>query len=379
MKVLLQNAYRLARVFGIEVRVHYTWLIVFGLVTWSLAGGFFAPRFPAWSLGQHVLAGTAASLLFFSSVLVHELGHSLVAMRRGVAVRRITLFIFGGAAQIERDADRPADELAIAAAGPATSLALALVYEALALALPWEPARTVGGWLARVNVTLALFNLLPGFPLDGGRLFRAAVWWATGDFRRATFLAARMGQMLAYLLIVGGILVTFTGAFVSGVWLVFIGWFLNNAAEASYRHTVLNEFLRGVPVSRLMSREYVAVAPGVTVEELVFDVLLPRTARSALVLGGDGQLAGIVTLTDVKRVPREQWGAVSVEEIMTPAPRVVTVQPETELPQLLRRLDDGDLHLLPVVRQEAGGAVVEGVVSRSHLIRYLRLREELGF
>ena len=375
---MLQNAYRVGAIAGIEVRVHYTWLIVFGLVTWSLAGGFFAPRFPAWGLGQHVLAGVVTSLLFFASVLVHELGHSLVAIRRGVPVRRITLFIFGGAAQIERDADRPADELAIAAAGPAASLGLAALYAAVALALPVAAVQAVAGWLARINVTLAVFNLLPGFPLDGGRLLRALLWQATGDFRRSTLTAARAGQAIAYLMILGGILISLTGGFVSGMWLVFLGWFLNNAAEISYRQSVLSEFLRGVPVRELMSRDYVGVAPEVPVDELVFGVLLPRTARSAVVLR-DGRLAGMVTITDVKKVPRERWGDVTVGEIMTPAPAVVTVGPETELLQLLRRLDEGDLHVLPVIRQGTDGAVIEGIVSRSHLIRYLRLREELGF
>lgn len=375
---MLQNAYRVGAIAGIEVRVHYTWLIVFGLVTWSLAGGFFAPRFPGWGLGQHVLAGVATSLLFFASVLVHELGHSLVAVRRGVPVRRITLFIFGGAAQIEREADRPADELAIAAAGPATSLGLAALYAAVALAAPAAAVQAVAGWLARINVTLAVFNLLPGFPLDGGRLFRAALWQATGDFRRSTLTAARAGQLIAYVMILAGIFLALTGGFVSGMWLVFLGWFLNNAAEISYRQSVLSEFLRGVPVRELMSRDYVGVAPELPVEELVFGVLLPRAARSAVVLR-DGRLAGMVTLTDVKKVPRERWGGVTVGEIMTPAPAVVTVGPETELMQLLRRLDEGDLHVLPVIREGTGGPVVEGIVSRSHLIRYLRLREELGF
>lgn len=375
---LLQNAYRLTSIAGIEIRIHYTWLIIFGLVTWSLTGGFFAVRFPDWGPGRMIVAAVITSLLFFSSVLIHELGHSLVAKSRRVPVRRITLFIFGGAAQIEREADRPGDELAIAAAGPATSLGLALLFGGIALAFPMEPMRAIAFLLARINVTLAVFNLLPGFPLDGGRLFRAFLWRMTGDFRRSTYIASQAGQGIAYLLILAGILFTFTGGLLNGLWLVFIGWFLNNAAEASYRSAVVSESLRGIPVRQLMSSEYIAVEPSIPVSDLVHEVLLPRTARSAVVLQ-DGRLAGIVTLTDIKKVARDRWERVTVGEIMTPVPRVVTVEPESEVLQLLRRLDEGDLHVLPVIRDGDDGPVVAGIVSRSHLIRFLRLREDLGF
>lgn len=376
MLFLLRNAYRVASILGIQIHVHYTWLIIFGLITWSLAEGFFAVRFPGWSAFQVIAAGLTTSLLFFSSVLIHELGHSLVAIRRGVPVRRITLFIFGGVAQIEKDADRPEDELAIAAAGPAISLALALLFGALALALPGAAAEAVTGWLWRINVTLAVFNLLPGFPLDGGRLLRAALWRATGDFRRATHIAARGGTVIAHLLILAGFFLTFTQG-LGGLWFVLIGWFLKNAAEVGYRQALMSEFLRGVTVRQLMSRDFVAVAPELSVDRLVHEVLLPRHVRSAIVLA-DGRLAGIVTLTDIKGTPRQRWEAVTVGEVMTPASRVVSVTPDQEVLHLIQGLDERDLHVLPVVRDGAGGQVVEGIVSRSHVISFFRVREEIG-
>jgi len=228
------RAFSLGKVFGIEFRLHYTWFVIFILVTVSLV-------FPHWLSPLYWIMAIAASLLFFASVLAHELAHSLVGRANGIPVKSITLFIFGGVALMTREATRPNAELKMAAAGPACSLAIGGLF-----ALIWLVTRGVAtsvaemaGWLAVINIALAVFNMIPGFPLDGGRIFRAILWRATGNYQRSTLLATWVGRGVAYLFILGGILIILLHPFglswFDGVWLAFIGWFLGNAASASYR------------------------------------------------------------------------------------------------------------------------------------------------
>jgi len=247
---------KLGRIFGIPLELHPSWFLIFGLVTWSLAIGYFPVEYPTLPMVAYWMLGAATSLLFFGSVLIHELGHSVVALRNQVPVRRIILFIFGGVAQIGREPPDAGTEFRIAIAGPLSSLGLAAGFAGLwwlDQAIPYLDAPSV--WLMRINLLLAFFNLIPGFPLDGGRILRAVIWHFTGNFYRATQVAVFTGQLAAFGFISLGILIILTGYWLNGLWLVFIGWFLQNAAAASYAQTSLQESLRDVTVAQAMTRD----------------------------------------------------------------------------------------------------------------------------
>lgn len=312
----MEGSVRIARVFGIPIEIHYTWLIVFGLVAWSLATGYFPRAGADLTTAAVIVLSVGATLLFFAALLVHELAHAYVAMRGGLPVRRITLFIFGGVAQMEREPRTASGEFRMAIAGPLTSLVIA--------GAAWAAARASGGglralfqYLALINAAVALFNMVPAFPLDGGRVFRAAVWWATKSLSRATRVASLVGQGFAYLFMLLGVLQIFTGRLGGGLWLVFIGWFLLQAAQAGYQQVLIRRALRGVKVREVMREEIAAVPPGISLTAFVQDYLL-RAPTSEFCVMDDGRLRGLISLDDVKRVPREQWDAVPVAQVMTP-------------------------------------------------------------
>ena len=363
----------LGRIRGIPIGIHSTWLIVFGLLTYSLADRVFPARHEGWSAAQYWVAGALASLLLFASVLAHELGHAVVAQARGIPVRRITLFIFGGVAELGEESETPGDEFRIAIAGPAVSVAVAAVAGLLWAATRGvsEHAAAVFAYLASANVLLVLFNLIPAYPLDGGRVFRAALWRGTGSMERATRMAASVGMVIGFLFIVGGIVLVFQ-ATISGIWLVAIGWFLRSAAQQAAQQLVLRRVFEGVRAGALMDREPATVAPGVTLAELVEGYILGRNARGLPVVEGRS-LEGIVTLTDVKGVPREEWARLRVRDRMTPRDRLVTVSPETGLDAVLRAMAQRDIHQVPVVRDGA----LAGLLTRNAVIQFLQLREAL--
>lgn len=364
----------LVRVAGIEVGVHYTWLIAFALITFSLAVGFFPVITPGYAVVTYWLVGATAALLLFVSVLVHEFSHSLVAKARGIPVQSITLFIFGGVSNIQEEPENPRDEFLIAVVGPVSSLLLAGVFWGIFLVIgpATRPSGALVFYLAIINVILAVFNLLPGFPLDGGRVLRAVLWAITGSLRQATNWASGVGQVFAFLLIIWGVLLIFAGSFLGGIWIAFIGWFLNNAAESSRRELAAREAFRGVRVGDIMTPEPSIVSPHLPVRSMIQDYALRRGVRAVLI-AEDGQLAGIATMTDVHKVMPEHWGDTTVGEIMTPAP-LVTVGPNVDLQSALRLMGERDLNQLPVVED---GRLV-GLLTRSNVIQFLRLREEIG-
>jgi len=364
----------IARIWGIPISVHVSWLVVFALVASSLAAGYFPERHAGWGAATRWALGAVTSLAFFASVLVHELGHSRVALRYGIPIRGITLFVFGGVAQIGREPDSPGAEFRIAIAGPLTSLGLAALFGGVGIvgadvALVSVPAQ----WLARINLAVALFNLLPGFPLDGGRVLRAAVWAWTGSFDRGNRAAAAAGEVLAILLIGFGALRAMGGDVVGGIWIALIGWFLQNAVAAGRAEATLRELLRGATVSQAMARDCVPVAPDLTLEQLVHDEVL-GAGRRCFVVAEDGQLRGLLTLHEVKGVPREQWSRAKVEEVMQPAQALAVVRPDEDLLGALGKMDDAKVAQLPVV---ADGHWL-GMLDREHILHYMRVRAELG-
>ena len=364
----------IAWIWGIPISVHVSWLLVFALVAGSLAAGYFPEREPGWGAPTRWVLGALTSLAFFASVLVHELGHSRVALRYGIPIRGITLFVFGGVAQIGREPDSPGAEFRIAIAGPLTSLALAALFGGVgtvagSMALVSVPAL----WLARINLFVALFNLLPGFPLDGGRVLRAAVWAWTGSFDRANRAAAAAGEVLALALIGVGTLRALGGDVAGGIWMALIGWFLHSAVAAGRAQAALRDLLRGATVSQAMARDCPSVAPDLTLERLVHDEVL-GAGRRCFVVEEDGHLRGLLTLHEVKGVPREQWSRAKVEEVMQPAQALSVVGPEEALLGALQKMDDAKVAQLPVV---ADGHWL-GMLDREHILHYMRVRAELG-
>jgi Zn-dependent protease/predicted transcriptional regulator len=364
----------IAWIWGIPISVHVSWLLVFALVAGSLAAGYFPERQPGWGAATRWVLGALTSLAFFASVLVHELGHSRVALRHGIPIRGITLFVFGGVAQIGREPGSPGAEFRIAIAGPLTSLALAAIFGGVgtvggSMALVSVPAL----WLARINLAVALFNLLPGFPLDGGRVLRAAVWAWTGSFDRANRAAAASGEVLALVLIGVGTLRAMGGDVAGGIWIALIGWFLHSAVMAGRAEAGLRGLLRGATVRQAMARDCPSVAPGLTLERLVSEEVL-GAGRRCFVVAEDGKLRGLLTLHEVKGVPRDRWDRVTVDEVMQPAQALATVAQEEDLLVALEKMDDAKVAQLPVVDE---GRWL-GILDREHILHYMRVRAELG-
>jgi len=370
----MKSSFRLGRIAGIEIGFHYSWLLAFTLIAWSLAQGFFPQYYPGWDVATYWVTGILAALFLFVSVLVHELAHSLVAMAKGLPVRSITLFIFGGVSNIEGEPERPRVELVMAVMGPLASLVLAGLFWGLRQLVGGEGSPLVAmlSYLALINALLAGFNLLPGFPLDGGRVLRSILWSTTGSLTRATNIAATVGRFFGWGLIGFGVFQLFTGNFLGGVWIAFIGWFLSNAADASRREVTLREHLRGVRVKQVMDQSPEIISVQSPIEEVVRDVFLQRHRRAAAVYQDD-QLVGIVTITDVKGQPQQKWARTPVKEIMTRQP-LYSVGMDDDLNSALRLLVQHDLNQLPVLEE---GRLV-GFLNRADIIRYLQLSQELG-
>jgi len=321
--------------------------------------------------------GIATSLLFFASVLAHELSHSLVGRVNGVHINSITLFIFGGVAQMTREVTRASAELKMAAAGPACSLVIGGLFGLL-----WfltrgtlEPLADMALLLAQVNVLLALFNLIPGFPLDGGRVFRAILWQSTGNYGHSTRIATRVGQGVGYLFILGGILIIFIlpQAWFNGLWLAFIGWFLENAASASYRQAKWREVLHGFTAADLMTTDYPVAPDDITVGQLVQRYVFPG-GRRFFVVANEGRLQGMLTLHNIKTVPQQRWNVTQVGEIMTPLDKLKVAYPSQDALSILEQMGESDINQVPVVSE----GIVIGLIARDNLIRFLRTRSELG-
>jgi Zn-dependent protease len=371
----MNGSLRLGKLFGIPLQVSYTWFFIFAMVTLSLAMYYFPANYPRWSPTTYWLVGLATSLLFFGSVVAHELAHSLVARARGIPVRSITLFIFGGVASITREARRPGGELLMALVGPLTSLILAGLFSAIWLLTRGfsQPLAALTRYLGWINLSLAFFNLIPGFPLDGGRVLRSIVWWLTGDIRRATRLASLVGQGVAALFIIVGLGMAVAGRWANGLWLVFIGWFLENAAVRSYQQLVLRQALKGVTVAEVMSRDCLTVPGEMPLTRLVYDYLLGMGRRCFLV-ADEGRLQGLLTVHNVRGVPRSRWDEVSVAQTMTPFDALKKAAPQDEALNVLERMDEEDVNQMPVVE---GGQLV-GLVGRDRLLHLVRTRLALG-
>jgi len=371
----MNGSLNLGRVLGIPIRLHATWFLIAVLVTVSLATGFFPRQYDGWSPPTYWLVGGVTAVLFFSSVLLHELGHSVVALREKVPVKSITLFVFGGVAQIGAEPPTAGAEFRIAIAGPLVSFALAAVFTGLGAALGSIGVLAAPlAYLGQINLLLGAFNLIPGFPLDGGRVFRALLWKTGGNFRSATRWASRVGQLVAMGFVLFGIAqFFFGGGLVGGLWYVFIGWFLNNAAQSSYQQVVLRDTLSGVKARSVMTQQCQTVPAGTRVDRLVEENILGQGQRCFFV-ADQGDLKGLVTLHNIRRVAPGRREEMTADQVMTPADAVYAVHPEDDVMAVLQRMDESDVNQVPVVD---GGRLL-GLITRESLLHEIRLRAELA-
>ncbi|MHB8577053.1 MAG: site-2 protease family protein [Dehalococcoidia bacterium] len=371
------GSFTIARIAGIPIRIHFTWVFVLGLVSWSLAESAFPSSYPGWSRATYWITAVIAALLLFLSVLLHELSHSFVARARGIAVEGITLFIFGGVSQISEDARTPGSEFSIAVVGPVTSLVLGGICGLLVLAFGGTSGqvKAVLEYLASINVLLGLFNLIPGFPLDGGRVLRAIVWQRTKSLLRATVVVVGVSRTVGFLMIFVGVLITFNGGGFGGLWIAFIGWFLENAAGAALSQMSLHNTFGGVTVRDAMRTAFRTVVPALPISSLVEDYIAGSHERSFPVYGGS-HLWGIVTLADVAHVPKERWPETPVEQIMTPRERLKTALAEAPIETIVGDLQRDGVKQLVVL--EGDPERVAGLISRADLMDYLQVHQLLA-
>lgn len=361
---------------GVDLAIHPSWLVIAFLITYSLAVAQFPDQYPGWSDGLYWVVAAGTAFLFFASVLAHELSHALVARRFGLRVQGITLFIFGGTTSIDSDSRSPREEAFIALAGPATSIVLGGAFLGLELVVDQPQVAALLRWLGVINLVLGVFNLIPGFPMDGGRVLRALLWRVRGDRLVATRNAAVVGRLLAYVLIALGVLWALSpGGLFAGIWLALIGWFLSNAAEATVAQAGVERSLAGVRVRDAMDTDPPSVSPNEPVSDLVSERMLRGEDRSFLVRHDDGGLAGIVTLGDVRRLPRDDWAAARVTDIMTRFADLAVIQPDAPLADALRVVQERDVGQLPVMGE---GREPVGVVTRRGILRLIEARMKLG-
>ena len=371
---MTQHSIPLGKILGIKIGLDYSWFVIFALLTWMLADSYYPDEFKHWSPLLYWLMGAVTAIMLFVSVLLHELGHSVVALRYKIPVSSITLFLFGGIAQIGAEPPSAVAEFFIAIAGPLVSLALAvLFYVAQPLISGMEPLLGLAKYLAYINMALVLFNLIPGYPLDGGRVFRAIVWAITGNMRRSTLIAANVGRFFASVLIFAGVWQMFRGNFGGGLWVAFIGWFLDNAASVEIQQVVLQGLLTGHRVSQAMSTHCATIPEDLTLQQLVDEQILGSGQRSFLVNRGDKTI-GLITLHRIKEVPRHEWATTSAAQVMLPFEQLKCVDFDTELWSALQDMDRNGVNQMPVVRDRH----VVGMLSREDAITFLRTLQEFG-
>ena len=366
---------RIGRFFGFDISIHWSWIFIFFLVTGTFAEGILQDSFPAWDGLQRWSVGALISIVFFFSILLHEVSHSVIARRYGLPVTNITLFVFGGVSNLGKEPDGPRQEFWIAIVGPLTSMGIAGLF-ALGYAGLFDVERgaaDVSLNLALINLSIGVFNLIPGFPLDGGRVLRSILWARQRDQLSATKLASRVGQVVANLIMAGGVALFLFVDFVAGLWFFLIGNFLRSASAASYETLFMETVLKGVPVTVVARQDFVPVSPELTVQQLIEDHVLAGHGRACPVMAGE-ELLGLVTLHDTRQIPRDEWPRVTVYRAMTPVSKLRTVSTKDELPQVLALMAGNDINQVPLM----DGRLLRGLVHRADVLRYIQTRQEIG-
>ena len=370
----MSGTFGLGRLFGVAVRIHFSWIFIFALVAWSLAASWLPSQYLGWSGGQYWAVGVIGSALLFVCVLIHELSHSLEAIRRGRRVRSITLFFLGGVSEIEEESRTAGEEFWVSIVGPLTSLALAALFGLMYLNFRSGPGQVAAllQYLMVVNLAVGVFNLLPAFPLDGGRVLRALVWRATKSHERATRVASFTGSALGFGLIGLGIVFVFVNSLVSGIWLVFIGWFIQSAASSARRESVDRLAVSGRTVGEAMDEDFPSVPPGMSIQTLLDERISRDFERAYLVMLGD-TFHGLITATDVRGVPVERRAEKWVSEVMTRAEDALTLPPDAPLEEGLRILAQRNVHQLVVM----DSGVPVGLLTRAGVLRVMEVAELL--
>jgi Zn-dependent protease/predicted transcriptional regulator len=367
---------KIGRVFGIPIYLHPTWFIFFILIAYLLAGQFAGspPHTPG---PKEWAAAIVVSLLLFASVILHELGHSVISLRYKIPVVSITLYFFGGLARIAKEPEKPIQEFNIAIAGPVVSFALAGVFYGLSFAFAKNQLISAAtGYLAEINGIMGLFNLAPGFPLDGGRILRAAAWAITGSYARATRIASQGGKLIAYAMIIyGAYQALFASNIQGGIWIAFIGWFLLTAAQESYAQVAIREALEGLRAADIMSLDLPTVPRDISLEE--YGHLVLRTGRRCHLVASNGQLSGLMTTHALNTIAREEWHNTSVQAAMLPLEKVRWAAPEEPVLAVLDRMQSEDVNQMPVLQSDPDPHVV-GIVSRDSILRVIQARTEIG-
>ena len=371
---MIRHNLPLGRVLGIPIGLDYSWFVIFALLTWMLAGSYYPAEFKDWTPVLYWFMGAVTAIMLFVSVLLHELGHSLVALRYRVPVRSITLFLFGGVARIGAEPPSARAEFVIAIAGPFVSMILAaLFYAVQPLVAGIEPLVGLAKYLTYINLALLLFNLIPGYPLDGGRVLRAIVWTLTGNMRRATLLAANVGRFFAFLFIFAGVWQMFNGNLGGGLWVAFIGWFLDNAASMQVQQVMFQGLLAGHRVAQAVNTHCAAVSADLTLQKLVDEHILGSGQRCFLVNHGNNTV-GLITLHRIKHVPRRDWPTTRVAQAMLPLDQIKRIDADTALWTALQKMDRDGVNQLPVTRKNR----VIGMLSRADVLTYMGTLKELA-
>ena len=363
------RSFRIGRIFGFPVRVDFSWFLGFILFSVLLSASFLPEAYPEWDTLHHWIVGITIILLLFGSVLAHELSHSIVSRKKGIPVTSITLFIFGGMAQIDKEAAQPKTELLISVAGPASSLLLAGIFYGIAyLCKDWNVYLfALTGYLSYVNLILAAFNMIPGFPLDGGRVLRALIWMATGNYSRATKISTTAGSAISIIMIAAGVLIFFLWGYFSGIWLIFIGFILNSAARAGYQQTALRESLKGYTAQDVIIRDAPRLPRYVNLMDLVEGAFAKSPHNLYLVTDGDA-LAGILTVWQIRKVPQRQWNLTTAAHIMVPVEQLPAVRPTEDASSVLEKFARGRDDAVAV----SSDGKVTGIITRQSLFDFAR-------
>jgi Zn-dependent protease/predicted transcriptional regulator len=375
----MRSSIRLGKLFGIEIGLHYSWFLIALLITMSLGSQFQASH-AEWGTNVIWALSVLTALLFFITLLAHEMSHALVARARGLTTKAITLFALGGVAQIEKEPEDAKTEFLVGIVGPLSSAVIGVASLGIAWAVGWHIRATPGTpleamfvWLGYINLSLAAFNMIPGYPLDGGRILRSILWLASRDAVRATERAATVGKVIALLFIALGIFQFFNGAGFGGLWIAFIGWFLLQAATASASSVALTAGLKGIKVSDVMTADCVTLDGNMNVEQFVENYLL-RSGKRCFVVQQNGQVAGLVTAHEIKELERPRWPYTTLADIMRTLDELHTVAPTTPVMEALETMGRDDVNQLPVV----SGNHLDGIITRANVLHFLQTRAELG-
>ena len=371
---MFRHTIPIGRVFGIPIELDYSWFLIAALITWMLAANYYPAEFKGGTSVEYWTMGAVTAILFFASIVIHELAHSWVALRYKVPVSRITLFIFGGVSQIAGEPPSASAEFLIAIVGPLTSFALAALFFILEpLLVNIAPALAVAKYLALINGILGLFNLVPGFPLDGGRVFRAIVWGINKNFRRATLIAASMGRFFGFLFIVWGVWQALRGNVANGLWIAFIGWFLESAAGAQVQQQMVQGLLAGHKVSEAMGNACTHVAGETSLQMLVDEEVLTHGRQCFLVDRGD-HAVGLLTLHNMKEIPRPSWSTTTAAQAMVPVEKLNSIDPKADLWTAMEKMGGDGINEIPVMM----GSKLVGLLSTGDIVKYLRTLQQLA-